>query len=128
MTADQPANPAAAKASNSTNSSTNNKSASSKNALNQNASKDQQHPQWSLDRQTVNTLLEGQPSDYNLAELARLRIRYCGFPGARDIQTDLDKLMQRWQLTEEALFARTREIHQMAQVYRGRTSQREDWS
>lgn len=91
-------------------------------------SKDQQHPQWSSDRQIVNTLLEGQPTDYNLAELARLRIRYHGFPGARDIQADLDKVLHQWQLTEETLLIKTRQIHQAAQVYRGRGSQREDWS
>lgn len=90
--------------------------------------KDQQHPQWSSDRQIVNQLLEGQPTDYNLAELARLRIRYRTFPGARDIQTDLDKVLSQWQLTEESLFIKTRQIHQTAQVYRGRGNQREDWS
>ncbi len=90
--------------------------------------KDQQHPQWSADRQVVNSLLEGQPTDYNLAELARLRIRYRSFPGARDIQTDLDKVLSQWQLDEETLFAKTRQIHQTAQVYRGRGGQREDWS
>lgn len=92
------------------------------------AKQDQHHPLYSSDRQIVNMLLEGQPTDFNLAELARLRIRYHGFPGARDIQTDLDKIMQQWQLTEEELFAKTRQIHQTAQVYRGRSSQREDWS
>ncbi|WNZ23075.1 DUF3288 family protein [Leptolyngbya sp. NK1-12] len=90
--------------------------------------KDQQHPQWSNDRQIVNTLLDSQPTDYNLAELARLRIRYQNFPGARDIQADLDKVLNRWQLTEATLFEQTRQIHQTAQVYRGRGSQREDWS
>ncbi|HEY9640641.1 MAG TPA: DUF3288 family protein [Coleofasciculaceae cyanobacterium] len=90
--------------------------------------KDQQHPQWESDRQVVNALLTGEPNDYNLAELARLRIRYRGFPGARDIQTDLEKILKQWQLTEEALFVKTRQIHQVAQVYRGRGGQREDWS
>jgi hypothetical protein len=91
--------------------------------------KDQQHPMWSNDRQIVNTLLEGQPTDYNLSELARLRIRYHGFPGARDIQSDLDKVLEQWKLTEEALFIKTREIHQTSQVYKGRGNrQREDWS
>jgi hypothetical protein len=90
--------------------------------------KDQQHPLWGTDRAIVNILLEGEPTDYNLAELARLRIRYDGFPGARDIQKDLDRALERWEMTEEELFARTRQIHQVAQVYRGRGSQREDWS
>ncbi|MBE9177753.1 DUF3288 family protein [Oculatella sp. LEGE 06141] len=93
------------------------------------SSKDQHHPQWSDDRQTLNSLLNSEPTDFNLAELARLRVRYCGFPGARDIQTDLDKILSQWQLTEDALFTKTREIHQTIQVYKGRgRRQREDWS
>ncbi|QZZ19409.1 DUF3288 family protein [Leptothermofonsia sichuanensis E412] len=90
--------------------------------------KDQQHPLWSSDRQIVNALLAGEPTDYNLAELARLRIRYDGFPGARDIQADLDKILTRWHLTEDTLHEKTRQIHAEAQVYKGRGSQREDWS
>jgi hypothetical protein len=90
--------------------------------------KDQQHPQWSSDRQVLNAILEGQPTDYNLAELARLRIRYRGFPGARDILADLDKALSRWQLTEAELFAKTQQIHELAQVYKGRGSRRDDWS
>jgi hypothetical protein len=91
--------------------------------------KDQQHPQWQSDRQTTDSLLNGEPSEFNLAELARLRIRYQDFPGARDIQADLDKVLSQWQLTEAELFAQTREIHQTMQVYRGRGKQdREDWS
>ncbi|MCU0526536.1 MAG: DUF3288 family protein [Elainella sp. Prado103] len=102
--------------------------AASSDASQSTAQKDQNHPLWSLDRQIVNSLLEGQPTDYNLAELARLRIRYHQFPGARDIQADLDKALTRWQLTEDELFVKTRAIHQSAQVYRGRSNQREDWS
>lgn len=90
--------------------------------------KDQQHPLWSSDRQIVDALLQGEPTDYNLCELARLRIRYDGFPGARDIKADLDKAMTQWQFTEETLFEKTREIHQTSQVYKGRGMQREDWS
>lgn len=90
--------------------------------------KDQQHPQWHIDRQTVNALLSGEPTDFNLSELARLRIRYGDFPGSRDIKADLDTVMTRWQLTEEQLFEKTRQIHGLAQVYRGRGSKQEDWS
>jgi V8-like Glu-specific endopeptidase len=90
--------------------------------------KDQQHPLWSRDRQIINTLLAETPTDYNLAELARLRIRYRGFPGARDLQADLDKVLKQWNLTDETLTARTRQIHADAQVYKGRGSKRDDWS
>jgi hypothetical protein len=94
----------------------------------QSNAKDQQHPLWATDRAIADTLLTAEPTDYNLAELARLRIRYHGFPGARDIQADLDKALKRWQLTEAELFDRTRQIHATTQVYRGRTARQEDWS
>jgi hypothetical protein len=90
--------------------------------------KDQQHPLWSTDRQIADTLLSGEPTHYNLAELARLKIRYHGFPGARDIQADLDKVLQKWDLTEETLFERTRQIHQTTSVYKVRGTKIEDWS
>ncbi len=91
--------------------------------------KEQQHPQWRKDRQTTDRLLAGDPSDLNLAELARLKIRYRGFPGARDIQSDLAKLLQRWDLTEAALFERTRAIHAGPAVYQVRGNKNEeDWS
>lgn len=89
---------------------------------------EQQHPQWAVDRHAVDQLLDGEPTDYNLAELGRLRIRYQGFPGARDIQADLEKLLQRWQLTEAELFERTRAIHTQGQVYRLRSATQEDWN
>lgn len=92
--------------------------------------KDQQHPQEKRDRDIVQGLLQGESNDYNLAELARLRIRYAGFPGAREIQKNLDLALQRWQMTEEQLFEMTRKLHEADKVYRlGRNSQREeDWS
>lgn len=91
-------------------------------------SKDQQHPQSKSDRQVVDTLLNAEPNEYNLVELARLRIRYQGFPGARDIQADLEKVLTQWGLTEAALFEKTRQIHAIGKVYKGRGSQRDDWS
>lgn len=93
--------------------------------------KDQQHPLWRKDRQVVDSILAGDPTDLNLAELARLKIRYRGFPGAWDIQKDLDKVLQRWQLTEESLFAQTRAIHNRegTPVYKVRGNKNEeDWS
>jgi Holliday junction resolvase RusA-like endonuclease len=90
--------------------------------------KDQQHPLWNNDRQVVDSLLNGEPTDYNLAELARLRMRYNGFPGARDIKSDLDNILKKWQLTEETLFEKTRQIHEVGQVYKGRGTKRDDWS
>ncbi len=90
--------------------------------------KDQYHPQQNRDRNTLNRLLREEATDLNLAELARLRIRYAGFPGSRDIQTDLEKLLERWQLTEEALFAKTRVLHASQKMYTVRTNKKEDWT
>jgi len=92
--------------------------------------KDQQHPLETRDRTTVNELLSGEPTDYNLAELARLKIRYRGFPGARSIQADLEKILKKWQLTEAALYEKTRQIHTHSPVYEGRSNKRnkEDWN
>lgn len=93
-----------------------------------NLEKDQQHPLYKRDRAILEQLLTASISDRNLAELARLRIRYRGFPGARDIQADLDKVMQAWGFTEEALYEKTRQIHATSSIYQGRANDAEDWS
>ncbi|MFO8040688.1 MAG: DUF3288 family protein [Sodalinema sp.] len=92
--------------------------------------KDQQHPQAKLDRAAINSLLAADPDDLNLAELARLRVRYNGFPGARDIQNDLDTLLKRWNLSEEDLFAKTRQLHGSARIFNvgTRKADEADWS
>lgn len=91
---------------------------------------DRQHPLHGRDRIIVNDLLISSPTDYNLAELARLRIRYNGFPGARDIQGDLDLVLQNWGIPETELFAKTRQIHQGKPLYKGKANkgEDEDWS
>ncbi len=91
--------------------------------------KDQQHPLYNRDRPIVESLLADVPTDLNLAELARLRLRYQGFPGARDIQENLEQVMQRWALTEELLFEKTRLIHDAGGIYKSRGKKEEqDWN
>lgn len=94
--------------------------------------RDQQHPQYATDRDLLNQVMarvQEQPrSDWVLAEVARLRIRYQGFPGARDLQRDLDEILQQWGLSEEELFAQTRKIHERGQVYDRSFSKRDDWA
>ncbi|MGD1849121.1 MAG: DUF3288 family protein [Cyanophyceae cyanobacterium] len=92
--------------------------------------KDHSHPQERPDGQIVASLIQGEPTDYNLAELARLRIRYDGFPGARQIRADLDKILKQWNLNEQELFSKTRDIHSQGDVYsvRRRNQNTEDWS
>jgi hypothetical protein len=92
--------------------------------------KDQKHPQEKFDQEIVDRLLREEPSPRNYAELARLRIRYCGFPGAREVQHNLDVVLQQWQMTEEQLFELTRQLHATGQAYqRSSNSQgQDDWS
>lgn len=90
---------------------------------------DQTHPQWRTDRTTLDQLLQAQPTDFNLCELARLLVRYKGFPGGRDIQRDCQALLSRWKLSEEELYGRTRAIHSQGGVYSGRgKGDDEDWA
>ena len=97
----------------------------------QSQSTQQNHPQYKSDRQLLNSLLKNEATDLNLVELARLIIRYRGFPGARDIQEDLILALNRWQIsTEEELFEKTRQIHAIGQIYRKKDKGEEaqDWS
>ena len=89
---------------------------------------DRQHPQYKSPRSSVNSLLASEATDYNLSKLARLIIRYRGFPGARDIQSDLKKVLQKWNHTEETLYEQTRKIHVTGEVYRRQKSDQEDWA
>ncbi len=97
-------------------------------------SKEQIHPQYKRDRETINEWLKEtetkeikEISDRGLAELARLKIRYRGFPGARDIQKDLEEVMAKWDLTEESLYEKTRKIHAKGKVFREEKNERDDW-
>ncbi|KAF3885304.1 MULTISPECIES: DUF3288 family protein [Nostocales] len=91
--------------------------------------KEQQHPLYNRDRPIIDTLLTQEATDYNLAELARLRMRYQGFPGARDIQRDLNQILQQWGLTEEQLFEKTRQLHSLGGIYKSRGKrEEEDWN
>ena len=93
------------------------------------AGKDQQHPLYNRDRPVIDILLLQEATDYNLAELARLRMRYQGFPGARDIQKYLNKALQQWGLTEAELFEKTRKIHDLGGIYKSRGKKEEqDWN
>jgi Protein of unknown function (DUF3288) len=91
--------------------------------------KDQRHPQYTKDRQFVNELLpQITPNNRDYAELARLLIRYKSFVGARDIQADLLKVLKNWQLTEEELFTKTRQIHAIGRVYMAQDEGQDDWA
>jgi hypothetical protein len=91
--------------------------------------KDYLHPQYKKDRDTLNRVLAGAADTLNMAELARLRIRYDGFQGARDIQSDLDKALENWGLSEAELFEKTRKLHQTETIFTPTWIKKgEDWS
>lgn len=95
----------------------------------QSSRQDQQHPQERQDREIINRLLQEGANAHNLAELARLRIRYGNFPGAREIQRDLELLLNQWELTEEQLYETTRQLHAAGKVYQPRNGEeQQDWS
>ena len=71
----------------------------------------QSHPLHAIDRDHVDRLLAREtPRDGDLADLARLLIRYDGFPGAEDLQRDLDRLLTLWSLTRDELNSRVRSL------------------
>jgi len=82
-------------------------------------------PQRSRDRQSN---LAGRGNRLQSVRTRSLIIRYKGFPGARDIQRDLDKALKKVGLTEEELYAKTRELHAQGGVYQNLGRNREDWS
>jgi hypothetical protein len=72
---------------------------------------EQSHPLHALDRDVLDGLLAVQtPADPHLVDAARLLMRYQGFPGAYDLQDDLDKVLRLWGVSREELHSRTRAI------------------
>ncbi len=72
---------------------------------------EQSHPLYSTDRDLVDKLLAKKvPADGDLVDLARLLLRYEGFPGSLDIQSDMMKILSLWGLTREKLNLKTRKI------------------
>ena len=71
----------------------------------------QSHPLYGTERDLVDRLLATEaPADADLVELGRLLMRYEGFPGALDLQEDLQKTLRLWGLSREQLHQRTRVI------------------
>jgi Protein of unknown function (DUF3288) len=90
---------------------------------------DQKHPLGHIDREIIKKVFVEGKTDYNLAEVSRLTIRYQNFPGARDIQHDLQSILQLWELTEEELFREARILHSKGKIYRkNQKEETEDWS
>ena len=72
---------------------------------------DQIHPLHDTDKNIIDDLIVKQiPEEIDLINLARLIIRYKNFPGERILKSDLEKIIKFWNISEEILFAKTREI------------------
>ena len=71
----------------------------------------QNHPLYEIDRDLLNRLIsKNNPAEEDLIDLARLFMRYDGFPGAKDIQMDMVKILKIWGITREELNKNTRNI------------------
>ena len=71
----------------------------------------QSHPLEAIDRDHLDRLLSrDSPEDADLVELARLLIRYEGFPGAEALQKDLQRLLSLWNISRYELNRRARQI------------------
>ena len=72
---------------------------------------EQIHPLHDIDKSIIDALVVKQkPEDIDLINLARLINRYKNFPGEIDLQKDLKKIINFWNISEQVLFSKTREI------------------
>ena len=71
----------------------------------------QNHPLYSIDRDHLNRLMSlNSPGQEDMVEMARVFVRYEGFPGAKDLQIDMIKVLKSWGITKEELNEKTRKI------------------
>ena len=71
----------------------------------------QNHPLYAIDRENLDRLCAiDSPSSINLVELARLIIRYQDFKGAEDLNSDMDKLLKKWNINRDKLEETTRKL------------------
>ena len=71
----------------------------------------QNHPLYSTDRENLDRLIGiDSPSTIDFVELARLLIRYQDFIGAEDLNSDIEKLLKKWNLNRDKLEEITRKI------------------
>ncbi len=74
-------------------------------------SHDQTHPLHETDKNIIDSLISKEnPEDQDFINLARLINRYTGFPGEIEIQNDIEKILKFWQISENDLFHKTRNI------------------
>ena len=71
----------------------------------------QNHPLYSKDRENLDRLIGiDSPASIDFVELARLLIRYQDFIGAEDLNSDMEKLLKKWNLNRDKLEEITKKI------------------
>ena len=71
----------------------------------------QNHPLYSIDRENLDRLCSiDSPTSIDFVELSRLLIRYQDFKGAEDLNSDMSKLLKKWDINRERLNEITRKI------------------
>ena len=71
----------------------------------------QNHPLYQTDRENLDRLSGvDSPAALDFVELARLVIRYQDFKGSEDLNSDMDKLLKKWNLNRDKLEEKTRKI------------------
>ena len=71
----------------------------------------QNHPLYSKDRENLDRLIGiHSPESIDFVELSRLLIRYQDFKGADDLNSDMYKLLKKWNLNRDKLEEITRKI------------------
>ena len=72
---------------------------------------DQSHPLYAIDRDHVDRMLaKASPGDRDLVDLARLFLRYEGFPGAADLKSDMKKTLDLWGISLDELNSKVRKL------------------
>ena len=71
----------------------------------------QNHPLYLTDRENLDRLIgKDSPISNDFVELSRLLIRYQDFKGAEDLNSDMEKLLKKWNLNREKLEEITKNI------------------
>tara|TARA_B100000700_G_C15059434_1_gene864750 strand:+ start:2265 stop:2564 length:300 start_codon:yes stop_codon:yes gene_type:complete len=72
---------------------------------------EQTHPLYSTDREIIDRMLSKKsPNESDFVDLARLNLRYGGFPGATDLKDDIKKILNFWGLSIKELNQKSKEI------------------
>ena len=74
-------------------------------------SNEQTHPLHGTDKKIIDNLITKEtPEDFDLINLARLINRYDNFPGEIEIKADIEKILKFWNLTQDNLFEKTKNL------------------